>query len=371
MFFIFRILFHVVFACTAHRPFPDGMGQPEVHQRPQHHIEQKDEVDVNQGSQPQVEQGKKGGNEENGDHGRAVAHAQGQELVVNVGLVGHEGILMAPDAAEHHAYHIETRHHKQRKDHHQRIEGESADAAVVHAETDGQQTENQTDGLAAAIAHKDFTPHLGAPEHVVDEEGHEGAERGKREDGIGPVAAKTVEAAQKEQGYHGEAGGQTVDAVNQVDGVDDKHQQHGGKGHAHPGRKLVHAEKAVQVVEPYAGTDNHDGADELGEELGLVAHADEVVGHAFHIEDDQRREAEGQMGAVGHVGHAGAGRGDECEQTYHQGQRNGDDGGKGHAPQTGHNAFVDLAFVGKVKKFLLVGYQDDFRNHKSRKHGTH
>lgn len=77
------------------------------------------------------------------------------------------------------------------------------------------------------------------------------------------------------------------------------------------------------------------------------------------------------MGAVGHVGHAGARRGNECEQAYHQGQRNGNDGGKGHAPQTGHNAFMDLAFVGKVKKFLLVGYQDDFRNHKSRKHGTH
>ena len=168
-----------------------------MHQRPQHHIEQKDEVDVEQGSQPQVEQGKKGGNEEDGNHGRAVAHAQGQELVVNVGFVGHEGILMAPDAAEHHAHHIETRHHKQRKDHHQRIEGKSADAAVVHAETDGQQTENQTDGLAAAVTHKDFTPDFSPPEHVVDKEGHQRTKRSKRQHGIGPLTAETVEAARR------------------------------------------------------------------------------------------------------------------------------------------------------------------------------
>lgn len=221
-----------------------------MHQRPQHHIEQKDEVDVNQGSQPQIEEGKEGGNEENGNHGGTMAHAQGKELVVNVGFAGHEGVAMASDAPDHHTDDVKAGHHEQREHHDQRIKPEGVGHAGMHAETHGQQAENQTDGLTAAIAHKDFTPHLGAPEHVVDEEGHEGAERGKREDGIGPVSAKTVEAAQKEQGYHGEAGGQTIDAVNQVDGVDDKHQQHGGKGHAHPGRKLVHAEKAVQVVEP-------------------------------------------------------------------------------------------------------------------------
>ena len=341
-----------------------------MHQRPQHHIEQKDEVDVDQGSQPQVEQGKKGGNEEDGDHGRAVAHAQGQELVVNVGFVGHEGILMAPDAAEHHTHHIETRHHEQRKDHHQRIEGKSADTAVVHTETDGQQSENQTDGLAAAIAHKDFTPHLGAPEHVVDEEGHEGAERGKRENGIGPVAAKTVEAAQEEQGNHGQTGGQTVDAVDEVDGIDDEHQQYHRKGLTHPRRKLVHTEEAVEIVEPNAGKDNQDGTNQLGEELGLVAHANEVVGDALHVEDDQRREAERQVGAMGHIRHTGLGRDEQRKQSHHQGQRNGNDGRKGHATQTGHNALMDLTLIGKVEKLLLVGNQNDFRYHKGRQHGT-
>lgn len=221
-----------------------------MHQRPQHHIQQDNQINIKQGSQAQIEEGKKGGNEEDGDHGGAMAHAQSQELVVNVSFVGHERVAMAPDAPDHHTDNIEAGHHEQREHHDQRIEPERVGHAGMHAEAHGQQTEEQTDGLAAAVAHKDFTPDFGPPEHVVDKEGHQRAERGKRQHGIGPLTAETVEATQEEQGNHGQAGGQAIDAVNQVDGVDDKHQQHGGKGHAHPGRKLVHAEKAVQVVEP-------------------------------------------------------------------------------------------------------------------------
>lgn len=299
-----------------------------------------------------------------------MAHAQGQELVVNVGLVGHEGVAMAPDAPDHHTDDVETGHHEQREHHDQRIEPEGVVRAGMHAEAHGQQTKEQTDGLAAAVAHKDFTPDFGPPEHVVDEERHQRAERGKRQHGIGPLTAETVEAAQEEQGNHGQAGGQTVDAVDKVDGIDNEYQQHHRKGLAHPRRKLVHAKKTVEIVEPNAGKDNQDGTNQLGEKLGLVAHADKVVGDALHVEDDQRREAERQVGTVGHVRHAGMGRHEQRKQSHHQGQRNGNDGRKGHATQTGHNALMDLALIGKVEKLLLVGNQNDFRYHKGRQHGT-
>lgn len=342
-----------------------------MHQRPQHHIQQEDAVDIEQRHQAQIKEGKEGGDEEDGDHDGAMAHAQRQELVVNVGLVGHEGVAMAPDAPDHHTDDVKAGHHEQREHHDQRIKPEGVGHAGMHAETHGQQAEEQTDGLAAAVTHKDFTPDFGPPEHVVDKEGHQRAERGKRQHGIGPLTAETIETAQEEQGNHGQAGGQTVDAVDKVDGIDDEHQQYHRKGLTHPRRKFVHAEKAVEIVEPNAGKDNQDGTNQLGEELGLIAHADEVVGDALHVEDDQRREAEGQVGAVGHVRHTGMRRHEQRKQSHHQGQRNGNDGRKGHATQTRHNALMDLALIGKVEKLLLVGNQYDFRYHKGRQHGTY
>lgn len=73
-----------------------------MHQRPQHHIQQNYQIDIEQGHQAQIEEGKEGGNEEGGDHGGAVAHAQGQKLVVNVGLVRHERVAMKPNTPDHH-----------------------------------------------------------------------------------------------------------------------------------------------------------------------------------------------------------------------------------------------------------------------------
>lgn len=341
-----------------------------MHQRPQHYIQQENAIDIKQGHQAQIKEGKEGGDKEDGDHGGAVAHAQSQELVVNVGLVGHKGVAMTPHAPDHHTDDVETGYHEQREHDDQRIEPEGIVRTGMHAEAYGQQTEEQTDGLTAAIAHKDFTPDFSPPEHVVDEEGHQRAERGKRQHGIGPLTAESVETAQEKQGNHGQAGGQTVDAVDKVDGIDDEHQQHHRKGLAHPWRKLVHAKKAVKVVEPNAGKDNQDGTNQLGEELGLVAHANKIVGDALHVEDDQRRKAERQVGAVGHVRHTSLGRHEQRKQPHHQGQRDSNDGRKGHATQTRHNTLMDLALIGKVKQLLLVGNQNDFRYHKGRQHGT-
>ena len=117
-----------------------------MHQRPQYHIQQEDAVDIEQRHQAQIEEGKEGRDEEDGDHGGAMAHAQSQELVVNVGLVGHEGVAMAPDAPDHHTDDVEAGHHEQREHHDQRIEPEGVGHTGMHTETHGQQAEEQTDG---------------------------------------------------------------------------------------------------------------------------------------------------------------------------------------------------------------------------------
>lgn len=84
-----------------------------MHQRPQHYIQQENTIDIKQGHQAQIKEGKEGGDKEDGDHGGAVAHAQSQELVVNVGLVGHKGVAMTPHAPDHHTDDVETGYHEQ------------------------------------------------------------------------------------------------------------------------------------------------------------------------------------------------------------------------------------------------------------------
>lgn len=57
-----------------------------------------------------VQQGNKSGGQDDGDHGRALAHADGKQLVVDVVLVGQEGILAVAHAVKIGYHHVEARH---------------------------------------------------------------------------------------------------------------------------------------------------------------------------------------------------------------------------------------------------------------------
>ena len=132
-----------------------------------------------------------------------VAHAKGEELVVDVVHVGQEGVFAVAKAVNHHADYVEAWNHNEREGYDERVRYAHAFARLPcarHAELHGKSADDKADGLAAAIAHEDFAPPLGTAENVEVEEGQERAETGKGDGGVGVEARTHEKAAHEEEG---------------------------------------------------------------------------------------------------------------------------------------------------------------------------
>lgn len=361
---IYRILVHII-------PFLllfDQLTDPEVHQYPKDNIGNQHHVDIGRAGQNQVEQHEEDINGQNGAHGRAVAHAQGQELVVDMGLVRQEGTLVPADTAQHHPQHIEAGNHQHGEGHHQRLRHVAHTHHAAHAETDGQNCENQTDGEAAAVAHENLAPVFGFAEDIEIEEDGQRAQGRCGHHGKQFVEPQHKETAEEEKGHHAQPRRQAVDAVNQVDGVDDEDNEQHRQRIGHPLRQLVHAKEAVQVVEIYSRSHDETGTEELEEELHPVAHPHEVVGDAYHIKkhDGAQQRRHLRLRCHRHAVHVDRQR----MQPHQQGHAQNDGRGESQTAQARHNAAVHLAGIDHIEQSLLKGNQDDLRNHQRRDNGT-
>lgn len=58
------------------------------------------------------------------------------------------------------------------------------------------------------------------------------------------------------------------------------------------------AQNAVQIVNPDTASDEHQSAQNLDDELGTVADADEVVGHAGELQNHDGTESECQRTGI-------------------------------------------------------------------------
>ena len=169
--------------------------------------------------------------------------------MVDMGLVRQEGTLVPADTAQHHPQHVEAGNHQHGEGHHQRLRNVAHAHHAVHAETDGNDSKQQTDGETAAVAHENLAPVLGLTEDVEIEEHGQRAQRGRRYHGGHFVETQHKEAAKEEKSHHAQARRQAVDAVNQVDGIDDEDDEQHRQRIGHPLRQLMHTKEAVEVVE--------------------------------------------------------------------------------------------------------------------------
>lgn len=282
--------------------------------------------------------------------------------MVNVGTVGQERILATTYAAHHYPNDIETGHNEQCKSKDQRIGQMEGSFGMEHAQTHGQQPQDESDSLAATVAHKYFIVLVGTAEHIEAEERNERAKGGKGDECIDIFADKNKDTGHKEEGHTTQTAGQSVDTVYQIDGVDAIHNEQHTQGHTYPIGYFIHTKKTVKVVDPYAGKHNHDSTDNLYHELSLISHPNQIVGNAFEVEQHHGTEREGQTGAYcRHIGSiaqiAGQGRNAEDHTDTEQ-----DGGRKSYSSQTGNNAGVHLALVDGVEEFLFEGDKNDFGN---------
>ena len=233
--------------------------------------------------------------DENQRGSRSEAH--GHELVVDVGLVWQERILMAAYTAQNHADNIQTRYQQDAEgDDDRGTLGLVGVVARIHAVLDNQEAEDVAQGKAAGVAHENFTATVGIAKYVVDEEGDEYTHADESGLCIEPQLVFRKEDTEGTQCYNTDAGCQTVDAVDEVDGIGNEDYQQHGERNSDVGGKFVDAQQAVEIVDVQAGNREEGRGQYLNFELVAVADAYQVVANA---DDVQQREAANEAKHLG------------------------------------------------------------------------
>ena len=269
--------------------------QPDVDQGPDEEVTEQNPVDVEVAYQQKVGHGENEGDHDDGNHGRALLHADGQQFVVNVVLVREERVAAVAYPVQIDSHYVAAGYEQGRE------EADHQVGFVVPAFGRGQRQEleaedgkHHADREAARIAHEYFPLLFGVAEYIIIIERYEHSQGGKGKHGIDILATMVEHGAVGQQGDAAKTGCQAVDAVDEVDGIDEKDYGKHRQRVADEGGKGVNAQNAVQVVDRKACGNQHQTAKDLDDELGTVADADEVVGHAGEVEDHDGTESERQ-----------------------------------------------------------------------------
>ena len=222
--------------------------------------------------------------------------AQLDEEVVQVGLVGTEGGLAPYDAGTHHAEGVEDGDAQYGK-------GEGYESEVgtyslfdgLEEHGDDEIGEDDAQGQGAGVADE----HLGAfAEHVVQEEGQQGYGNDGGQCQHVEVAYGVEHRSEEDGTYDAIAGGVAIDAVDEVDGIDDTYCGKDGEGHRQVAGYLIQAPQAMEVVELIAGgVDEEQYQDDFYDETHARRQGDGVVEKADDMDDDDGCE-HGKEGVV-------------------------------------------------------------------------
>ena len=202
---------------------------------------------------------------------------------------------------------------------------------------------------------------VGVAEHVEHEERQQRSQCGHG-DGRENAKVRPQEDIGIEQAcYRAEARGQSVNAVDKVDGVDDEDYKKPCQEYRRGKRQLVYAQKPVKIADPDAADDHEGGRYSLHDELGAVFHAHKIVGHACEVEDYGSAAGEAQRLEIvvdpqldGNIL-----RQSTQAEKEQQGEQNGRE--KRYAAQTRHLGLVYLARIGRVEQILAECYQKYLR----------
>ncbi len=278
------------------------------------------------------------------DYGKCrtyVGEAQLYEQVVQVGLVRTERRPAADYAGTHHTERVEhgDAEHGKREGHKAGTVRERALPGRKGQEHDDKCGEDYAQRERAGVADE----HLSLPaEHVVQEEGHEGGGHHGGEGGHADIAPNMEHYAEDQAAGDAVARGVAVNAVDEVDGVDDahagEHRERDGNGR---GDELK-TPQPVEVVELVAGVINKvQRQDYLRGETHHGRKGNHIVHEAhYHHDDYGGKHGEHEREVAGHAEGHQAG-----EHAEHHAQ----------PPEDGDRNALELAGVGVVHYVLLHG----------------
>lgn len=204
---------------------------------------------------------------------------------MNMSLVGQEKSLPVTCPAKNHAYYIERRN-KQDAERNKRGRTQdffSGDSSGVHAVFDDKEAENVSQCQTSGVAHKDFASSVGIAEYIVGKEGDQDAYTDKGQQGIDPLLVVNKDDSQNGKGNHAQAGGKSVDAVNQVDGVGNEYRQQHGQGDSYKGGNFIDSEKSVEIIDIESSQWKECGRDDLYKEFFAISYSHEVIGNTDDV----------------------------------------------------------------------------------------
>lgn len=223
---------------------------------------------------------------------------------------------------------------------------------VDPADADAHHTQEEPDRQCPRVAHEYLFVSLGVAEYIVDIEGHKRAEcrDGKGGEYIQP---RTEEDEGVEgTGYRAEPGGESVDTVNEVYGIDYEYHQQDCECHCNPYWHFSYSEKTMEIVEKQSPRYYEHSRNRLHDELRLIPDADKVVRHAGEVHQYRSRSHEAYGADIDEQQRAhslvGAHRAEAVKKELckYDGREERD------ASEAWHFGLVDFARVRLVKKIL-------------------
>lgn len=221
---------------------------------------------------------------------------------MNMSLVGQEKRLTVTCPAKNHTHHIKRRNEQ---DTERNKQGRTqnffcGNCSGVHAVFDDEEAENVSQCQTSGVTHKDFASAVGIAKYVVREKGNQDAYTNKGQQGINPLLVVNEDNSQNGKGNHTQAGGKSVDAVNQVDGIGNEYGQQHGQGNSYTCGNLVNPEKSVEIVDIESCQRKECGRDDLYKELLAVSHSHKIISNADDIQQGEPGNKEEQFGHHGH-----------------------------------------------------------------------
>ena len=204
---------------------------------------------------PYIQHGKNDGDAHDARQRMALRHPQGNEFMMDMVLVGSKRRFPVAQAMKHHPHHVQHRHHQERKSDHDTAGKKAVFDGIGFAEGYRHCSQHHADGERTGISHKDFPTAMYLSEHIIIEERNQDAQSGKGNKGVHPPMQAYEQAAEGKESYHAQSGSKTVDAVYQVDGIEDIDDDEYGERHTDVAGYLMDAEQTVEIVEIEPGED--------------------------------------------------------------------------------------------------------------------
>lgn len=221
---------------------------------------------------------------------------------MNMSLVWQEKSFTIACPAKNYAYYIERRN---KQDAERNKQGRtqnffSGNGSGVHAVFNDEEAENVSQCQTSSVAHKDFASAVGIAEYIVGEKGNQDAYTDKGQQGIDPLLVVNEDNSQNGKGNHTQAGGKSVDTVNQVDSIGNEYGQQHGQGDSYKGGNLVNPEKSVEIVDIESCQWKECGRDDLHKEFLAVSYPHKVIGNTNNVQQGKTGDKKEQFGYHGY-----------------------------------------------------------------------